>query len=105
MAHGLGISYKRFLGWIPSPDDPVEWDQGERDWMMALDIYETAHKCPVCGMDTGFCHDEIAVAQTFKGAGVETCYVGQMREQAMDRYAASGTVTAPHSQTTTLKPR
>lgn len=105
MAHGLGISYKRFLGWTPSPDDPVEWDQGERDWMMALDIYETAHKCPVCGMDTGFCHDEIAVAQTFKGAGVETCYVGQMREQAMDRYAASGTVTAPHSQTTTLKPR
>lgn len=83
----------------------MEWDQGERDWMMALDIYETAHKCPVCGMDLSFCHDELAVATAFKGAGVETCYVGRMRELAMNQYAESGTVEAPNSQTTKLKPR
>lgn len=105
MARSLGISYKRWLGWQPTPGDPVEWDEYERDWMMALDTYERAHKCPVCGMDISFCHDQVAVATVFKDAAVDTCYVGRMRELAMEKFAQSGTVEAPNSQTTRLNPR
>ena len=105
VARSLGISYKRWLGWEPTPDDPIEWDSVERDWMMALDAYEHGHKCPVCGMDIGFCHDEMAVATAFRNAGVETCHVGRMRELAMAQFAESGTVDAPNSQTTKLNPR
>lgn len=83
----------------------MEWDQGERDWMMALDIYESSHKCPVCGMDISFCHDEHAVKTAFSDADVETCFVGEMREKAMTRFSESGIVEAPNSQTTKLKPR
>jgi predicted RNA-binding Zn-ribbon protein involved in translation (DUF1610 family) len=80
----------------------VEWDATERDWMLALQTYETAHKCPVCGMDIEFCHDEHKVRETFQGAGVETCFVGAMREQAMKKFSDSGVVQAPNSQTTKL---
>ena len=104
-ARGLGISYKRFLGWEPTDGDSVEWDGTEREWMLALDSYETSHKCPVCGMDTEICHDEHAVRTLFAGAGVETCFVGAMREQAMQRFEKSGTVQNPGSQTTTMIPK
>ena len=105
MARSLGISYKRWLGWRPTPEDPVEWDEYERDWMMALDTYERAHKCPVCGMDISFCHDRHAVRAAFSGAAVETCFVSEMREKAMASFQESGIVEAPNSQTTKLNPR
>lgn len=104
-ARSLGVSLKRFRGWTPSPEDPAEWDDVERDWMLALETYERAHVCPVCGMDTRFCHDEQAVASAYSGADVETCFVGQLRERALRAYTDSGEVKAPNSQTTKLVAR
>jgi hypothetical protein len=101
-AKSLGISYKRWLGWEPNAQDNTEWDDTEREWMLALQTYENAHVCPVCGMDTDFCHDKALVAGVFSGAGVDTCFVGEMREKAMQRYTQSGVVQAPNSQTTRL---
>ena len=83
----------------------VEWDETERAWMLALQSYENGRKCPVCGMDITFCHDQEKVHRAFKGADVETCFVGEMREQAMRRFADSGEVKAPNSQTTKLNMR
>lgn len=73
--------------------------------MLALDEYESRHVCPVCGMDTDFCHDWDQVHEVFAGADVETCFVGEMRELAMTSFAKSGTVMAPNSQTTRMRPR
>jgi hypothetical protein len=56
-------------------------------------------------MDIEFCHDEHKVRETFQGAGVETCFVGAMREQAMKKFSDSGVVQAPNSQTTKLIPK
>ena len=70
--------------------------------MLALKAYENAHICPVCGMDIDFCHDEHKVRSVFSGAGVEQCFVGQMREHAMKKFADSGVVDAPNSLTTSL---
>ena len=99
------MSYKRFLGWEPTPDDSVEWDSTEREWMLALQTYENAHVCPVCGMDIDFCHDEHQVRETYSDAGVETCFIGAMRETAMRKFSDSGIVQAPNSQTTNLIPK
>ena len=96
------MSYKRFLGWEPTPGDSVEWDSTEREWMLALQIYENAHVCPVCGMDIDFCHDEHQVRSVFKRSDVTTCFVGEMREKSMRAFAESGDVIAPNSQTTKL---
>ncbi|WP_302767534.1 hypothetical protein [Bifidobacterium dentium] len=74
-------------------------------WMLALDEYESRHICPICGMDTDFCHDQEAVECVFAGADVETCFVGEMRELAMKAFADSGEVQAPNSQTTRMRPR
>jgi hypothetical protein len=93
------------MGWVPHDGDTCEWDETERGWMSALQIYENSRKCPVCGMDTDFCHDEEKVRALFAGGQVETCFVGQMREQAMQEFAKSGTVLAPNSQTTSLVPK
>lgn len=87
---------------MPTPGDSVEWDHTEREWMLALQSYENAYICPVCGMDIGFCHDEHRVRATFTNAGVETCFIGQMRETAMQKFSESGVVQAPNSQTTSL---
>lgn len=56
MCRSLGVSLKRFHGWTPSDDDPVEWDETERDWMLALDDWE--HElCPLCGLPRDVCED------------------------------------------------
>lgn len=34
----------------------VEWDDVERGWMVALDLYR-ASLCPHCGQDLEFCQD------------------------------------------------
>jgi hypothetical protein len=80
----------------------VEWDVTEREWMLALDTYEKAHICPICGMDIAFCHDKTQVAEAFTGAQVDNCFVGEMRENAMRKFADSGVVQAPNSKTTKL---
>lgn len=104
-ARTLGISYKSFRGWTPSEGDTVEWDGCEQAWMLALDLYEQTHVCPLCGMDPAICHDEDKFKQLFDGADVYMCFASQAREFAMQRYAKSGVVEAPHSQTTRLRPR
>ena len=73
--------------------------------MLALQSYENARRCPVCGMDTDFCHDQQKVYETFRGATVDVCFVGEMREKAMRRYEQSGTVQTPGSLTTRMTPR
>ncbi|MDF7665734.1 hypothetical protein [Bifidobacterium sp. ESL0745] len=104
-ARSIGISYKRFLGWEPTPGDDVEWDETEREWMLALQEYEASFKCPRCGMPIEFCHDQDKVEAVFSGAGVETCFVSEMQEKALRKFSESGIVEAPDSQTTKLKPR
>ncbi|MFR7436341.1 hypothetical protein [Bifidobacterium adolescentis] len=90
---------------MPSAEDPVEWDETERDWMRALDLYEKLHECPLCGLSTDLCHDQGKVDQLFAGAQVETCWITFQRERAMRKYEESGTVLAPHAQTANLIPR
>lgn len=101
----MGISYKRFRGWTPTESDETEWDETEQAWMLALDLYEHTHICPLCGMDTAICHDEEKFEQLFDGADVYMCFASQAREFALQKYAKSGIVEAPHSQTTRLRPR
>lgn len=91
------------MGW--QCDGEPEWDETERDWMRALALYEQSVKCPLCGMDIRFCHDEQAVRANFAGGQVEICFITEMRETAMRRYTESGEVKNPHSQTTKLVAR
>lgn len=56
VCRSLGISLKRFHGWTPTRDDAVEWDETERNWMLALDDYEHS-LCPSCGMPLSVCGD------------------------------------------------
>lgn len=88
---------------MPTPGDSVEWDDTEREWMLALQSYENSRKCPICGMDISFCHDEQQVSAVFSGSDVETCFISAMRERALRNFAESGTVDAPNSQTTKLQ--
>ena len=104
-ARQLGVSYKRFRGWQPTEDDHDEWDETEQAWMLALDMYERSHVCPLCGMDMAICHDEDRFHRMFQGADVYLCFAAQAREQALKRYQSSGIVDSPHSQTTRLVPR
>lgn len=105
MAKSLGISFKKFLGWQPTEGDEIEWDEAEREWMIALQRFENSQVCPLCGMPKDFCHDEEKVRATFSRGGVETCFVSALREQAVSKFNKSGTVETPHSQTTKLVPR
>ncbi|MFE5309698.1 hypothetical protein [Isoptericola sp. NPDC056605] len=67
-ARTLGISYKRFLGWEPktfyeydaggrmvSSWTEVEWDDTEREWMLALAEWEASEVCPMCGWPKDVC--------------------------------------------------
>ncbi|MGW8565653.1 hypothetical protein [Isoptericola sp. NPDC055881] len=67
-ARTLGVSYKRFLGWEPTTvyeyDDAgrmvtswpeVEWDDTEREWMLALAEWEASEVCPLCGWPKDVC--------------------------------------------------
>ena len=101
-ARDLGVSRKRFNGWVPSGVDRVEWDDEERAWMLALRQYEDTRICPLCGMDMRICHDEDAFNSMYGDAEVTICFAHRARELALDKYAASGVVDAPHSQTTRL---
>lgn len=103
-ARRLGISYKRFCGWQPTDDDPIEWDETERSWMLALDEYENTVICPLCGMPSKFCHDYLKVNDTFERAKIETCFVSAMREQAMEKYLKDDRPGTTRSQTTKLVP-
>lgn len=83
----------------------TEWDSTERDWMLALDMYEQQHICPLCGLDMSVCHDEDEFNRRYSRADVYLCFASQAREFAMKKYEESGVVEAPHSQTTRLVPR
>lgn len=67
-ARTLGISYKRLLGWEPTTvyeyDEAgrmvtsrpeVEWDDTEREWMLALAEWEATEVCPMCGWPKDVC--------------------------------------------------
>lgn len=83
----------------------MEWDEAEREWMLALQRYENSQICPLCGMPKSICHDEETVSEMFSRGAVETCFVSAMRERAVQKFNDSGTVETPHSQTTKLVPR
>lgn len=83
----LGISLKRFHGWEPTGGDRVEWDQGEREWMLALDMYERTKICPICGNTRDFCGDEQKVRKAFQGGELSVCFVRDMQVSTMrDQY-------------------
>ncbi|PLS25974.1 hypothetical protein [Bifidobacterium parmae] len=88
-ARSLGMSLKRFDGWEPTDDDPTEWDETERTWMLALQAYEDG-LCPVCGMPTRVCHDQDETERRWAGADVEICNVAYLRNKALRSYRDSG---------------
>ena len=57
--------HRRITGYTPES----EWDQTERDWMLALDDYEHS-LCPRCGMPVSVCHDELTPTRYTAEAGV-----------------------------------
>lgn len=79
----LGISLKRFHGWEPTASDSVEWDEGEREWMLALDQYERTKICPICGSPRDFCGDEQKVREAFKRGDLSVCFVRDMQVRTM----------------------
>ncbi|GAA3699163.1 hypothetical protein GCM10022377_10230 [Zhihengliuella alba] len=51
----MGISHRRFRGWMPAEGES-EWSDMEQDKMLALSTYE-ALLCPKCGGPLGECTD------------------------------------------------
>lgn len=82
----------------------MEWDETEREWIIALQTYENQHICPLCGMDRDFCHDYKKVHDVFYNAEVDTCFISEMREQALDAYYKKDGPGSKHSQLTHLNP-
>lgn len=105
-ARDLGVSLKRFQGWTPSDQDPVEWDDTEQAWMLALQAYE-ARTCPICGMSTDICHDEAEVERLYAEGRVEACFTTILRNRAVQRFEQSGAVPTEMkgAVTTALTPR
>lgn len=52
----MGISHKKFFGWIPKTGDEVEWTEAERNKMLALRAYKDS-LCPRCGGPIEECTD------------------------------------------------
>lgn len=69
--------HRRITGYTPES----EWDQTERDWMLALDDYEHS-LCPRCGMPVSVCHDELTPTRYTAEAGV--CQISLMRDIAAE---------------------
>lgn len=69
--------HRRITGYTPES----EWDQTERDWMLALDDYEHS-LCPRCGMPVSVCHDELTPTRYTAEAGV--CQISLMRDTAAE---------------------
>lgn len=67
--------HRRITGYTPES----EWDQTERDWMLALDDYEHS-LCPRCGMPVSVCHDELTPTRytAEAGASMSTDGAGDM---------------------------
>ena len=72
-------AHRRIVGYTPEP----EWDETERDWMLALDDYEHT-LCPECGMPVSVCHDELTPTHWTAEAGV--CQGTLMRSLAVDEW-------------------
>ena len=79
----LGISYKRFLGWMPSRGDEVEWDETERNWMRSLAEYERS-LCPMCGLPRTICQDP--KGELTLHAETSVCWATAHMQQAMKRW-------------------
>ncbi len=52
-------SHRRITGYTPE----TEWDETEREWMLALDDYEHS-LCPQCGMPISVC--QISLLQSVR---------------------------------------
>lgn len=83
------MSLKRFDGWTPTPDDPVEWDERERLWMLSLQEYEN-RLCPICGMDSLICHDQDRFEALHAQGRTELCFAQYERNRALGEYRDSG---------------
>lgn len=89
----MGISYKRWMGWTPTPDDPVEWDETEREWMRALADYE-ASLCPLCGLPRSVCQSPEAELRL--KSDVHICWATAHMQIAADNWR-KGNEKSPYS--------
>jgi hypothetical protein len=99
----LGISHKRFTGWEPrtvyeydaqgrlaASTLEVEWDEEQRDLMIALQEYR-ASLCPLCGWRREICGNS-KNSHLIEIPTPERCYVATNLEVAKDRETANGAV-------------
>lgn len=49
----MGCAPRVLSGWVPTPEDPSQWTQNQREMMFALDEAEK-DLCPGCGMFLSF---------------------------------------------------
>lgn len=67
---------KRIIAWEPVES---EWDETERNWMLALDDFER-DLCPSCGLPHDICHSP--TAETSMHAEAEVCWATVHQQQA-----------------------
>lgn len=60
-----------------------EWDEQEREWMLALAEWEST-LCPSCGNPSDWCHDQARERDTT--AQIERCFITDARVKVMDAY-------------------
>lgn len=84
----------------------VEWDETERQWMLALAEWRDKHLCPMCGWPKEICQDPANEGQ-FDAAGYR-CHVTTALRIAQDAARnPGGGVASPHQDAVvwTAQPR
>ena len=104
----MGISHKRFMGWEPTTtylyDDAgrliestpeTEWDESQRDAMLALQRYRETEQCPKCGGPKWLCQSPEAENAYAAGDPVR-CHITTVIMEAQRGYSEGP--HAPHEQ-------
>lgn len=104
----MGISHKRFLGWEPTTiytyDDAgrliesvpePEWDESQRDAMIALQRYRETEQCPKCGGPKWVCQSAEAESAYEAGDPVR-CHITTAILRAQKDYSEGP--HSPHEQ-------
>lgn len=78
----------------------TEWDDDEREWMLALAEYESG-LCPVCGNPTSYCHDPLRERDS--EVEISRCMVTDLTMRALKKHVDSTGVERPEALTTRLK--
>lgn len=111
----MGVSLKRFGGWEPtttytydeqgrviSSRPEPEWDDTEREWVLALaDLRrrEESERCHLCGLPKVVCRSKATENQV--AVDLERCHVTTAMAKTRDEYAKDG---MPHMEGVDLIP-